>query len=167
MSNKVKMVSIDSSTKKTGMALYIDGKLSDYGLINLSKETCSTDERINIMGKKIIQVLNSWQPTIIYIEEPQGRGSNVSLVKKLAELIGFVRAWSVINDSYIEEVTPSVWRKYLGMQQGKKKREELKQMSMNHVKETYGIDVGDDVADAICIGSAMTNRYSKEINCEN
>ena len=156
------MVSIDSSTRKTGMALYVNGVLKDYGLIDLSKSKEATDVRIGDMGGKILTSLNIWKPDMVYIETPRGDGRNVELVRKLSEILGIVRGWTIEHGKYYEEIMPSVWRKYCGLEQGKKKRAELKQMSMDYVKATYRADVNDDVADAICLGSAMVNRYKKE-----
>ena len=158
-----KIVAIDSSTRKTGMSYFEDGNLINHGLIDLSKETSDTEERIKIMGSKILQALNVWHPDTVYIEQAQGQGKNVALVRKLSELIGFAKAWAVMNGATIEEVPPSVWRKYVGIDQGKKKRAELKAESIRLVKETYGLDVGDDEADAICIGIAMINKQ-KEVD---
>lgn len=162
MQNDVKMVSIDSSTRRTGMALFNNGELEDYGLIDLSKSELEVDERIVEMGGKIFQALNIWKPSIVYIEQPQGHGKNVAMVRKLSELIGFVKAWGYINDAYVLEVAPSVWRKYVGLEQGGKKRDELKQESINAVKDVYGVWVVDDVADAINLGTGMINKFQGE-----
>lgn len=159
---KVKVCSIDSSTRKTGMALFLDGELNTYQLIDLSTSKDTADERINIMGRNMLLLLSHWCPEIVYIEEPQGHGQNVKLVNMLCQIIGIVRGWCIENKAYFEVVSPSVWRKYLGMSQGGKKRAELKEESKRVVKDTYDVDVNDDVADAINIGNAMINRYSKE-----
>lgn len=41
------------------------------------------------------------------------------------------------------------------------KREQLKQESIQYVKEKYCVDVGDDVADAICIGDAVIKMFGE------
>ena len=158
----VRVCSIDSSTRKTGMALFLDGKLDSYQLIDLSTNNETLDERINVMGRNMLLLLSRWKPEIVYIEEPQGHGQNVKLVNMLCQIVGIVRGWCIDNKTYFEVVSPSVWRKYLGMVQGGKKRAELKAESIRIVKETYDIDVNDDTADAINIGNAMINRYAKE-----
>ena len=152
------MVSIDSSTKKTGMALFVGGKMNKYVLIDNSKEK-DVNKRIDKMCLDIIEQLSKWHPTVLYIEEPKGEGRNVELVRKLAEILGAVRAWCLTHGCYYEEVQPSVWRKYVGITQGTKKRAELKQASIDYVYTTYGAEVNDDVADSICLGAAMVNRY--------
>lgn len=42
----------------------------------------------------------------------------------------------------------------------------LKEADIEFVKETFGITVNDDEADAICIGYAQNNQESNEINWE-
>ena len=152
------MVSIDSSTKKTGMALFIGGRMSTYTLIDLSKIK-DVNERIDKMCLDIIKQLSKWSPSVVYIEEPKGEGRNVELVRKLSEILGAVRAWCLTHGSDYVEVKPSVWRKYVGIEQGNKKRDELKQASIDYVYRKHGVVVNDDVADSICIGSAMINKY--------
>ncbi len=51
---------------------------------------------------------------------------------------------------------PAEWRKIVGLPMGKKKRAELKAEAVAYVKEQYGLDVGDDEAEAICIGEAAS-----------
>lgn len=157
----MKFCSIDSSTKKTGMSLFKNGELMESKQVDLADSKLLVEERINAMGKSMWQVLDEWKPELIYIEEPKGEGRNVELVHKLSEVIGIVRAWAIVNDAPIEEVKPSVWRKHVGITQGRKKREELKADSIALVKEVYDIEVNDDVADSICIGIAMLRRYGE------
>ena len=160
--SETRMVSIDGSTTCSGMALFVDGKLKDYGAIDLSSDRSDTDTRLITMCAKIIQALNIWKPSIVYIEQPQGYGKNVRVVRLLSEIIGAVKAWGIINGAYVEEVEPSVWRKALGIDQGGKKRSDLKQMSIMAVLDVFGINVVEDVADAINIGAAMLNKYTGE-----
>ena len=155
-----RLVSIDSSSNKTGAALFVGGGLTEYNLIDLSKAGLDIDHRINEMGRQIIALLSHWRPTMVFIEEPKGHG-NVELVRKLVEIIGIVRGWCILNNVYYEEIKPSVWRKHCGFDQGGKKRAELKAASMEYVKIKYGIEVNDDTADAICIGDAVVNMYKE------
>ena len=155
-----RLVSIDSSSNKTGCALFVGGDLAEYNLIDLSKDGLNINDRINEMGRRIMTLLSHWQPTMIYIEEPKGHG-NVELVHKLVEIIGIVRGWCVLNNVYYEEIKPTVWRKYCCLEQGGKKRAELKAASMAYVKSKYGVEVNDDTADAICIGDAVLNMYKE------
>lgn len=71
----------------------------------------------------------------------------------------------MIHDNFpkveIEYVYPSEWRKQCGIKQGRGvRRDSQKVLDIQFVKETYGIDVNDDIADAIGIGHAYTNQLS-------
>lgn len=113
------------------------------------------------MGKALLSYLKKQKPDIIYIEHPQGHGNNVSLVAMICELLGIVRAYAIEKKIEYKELSPSVWRKYCGFDQGKKKRVELKQMSIDYIKEHYDIEVGNDEADAIALGTGVINYYNK------
>lgn len=155
-----KFCGIDSSTKRTAIALFVDGQYQDCILIAKDKMT-DVYERMNSMIGDIIAVLDEWQPDVIWQEHPQGHGNNVDMVGKLCEIVGCVRTWAVMHGADFQEINPSQWRKYVGIQQGKKTRAELKQASMEFIKEKLGIDRGDDVSDAISIGYAVMNYMEK------
>lgn len=159
MNSEYKLMAIDESSKKTGCALFINGELVDHCVIDISKNKDS-NSRLHQMCTLVLEQMNKWKPDGVYIEHPQGDGRNVLTVWMLSQIIGVARAYSIVNACDFNEITPSEWRSYLKFKQGRKKREELKQMSMSYVKEHYGIEVGDDEADAICIGSAVINKYS-------
>ena len=159
----IKFVSCDTSTNNSALTLFINGKYKKHYLINKSKIK-DAHLRINEMMSEIYSLLNEWQPTILWIEHPQGHGSNVDMVGKLCEILGGVRMWCLIHNCEYNEITPSEWRKYAGIQQGKKKRAELKQASIDYIKDKLGIDEGDDVADSIALGYAVLHYFDdKEI----
>lgn len=156
---KIKLVSLDTSTKISGCALFEDGKLVETDLINLEKEKDS-DKRMNEMMKRLIFRLMSWKPDIIWVEHPQGGGNNVMIVNKLSEILGCVRTYAALKNVDYHEINPSEWRKYANIEQGKKKRDELKQASMQYVKHNLGVECPtDDLADAIAIGCAVINMF--------
>lgn len=158
--SKTRFVSCDTSTNNSALTLFINGKYEQHKLISKAKIK-DVYERINAMCFDIYETLNEWKPDTIWIEHPQGHGSNVDMVGKLCEILGAVRMWCLIHNCEYNEITPSVWRKYAGIQQGKKKREELKQASIDYIKEKLGIDEGDDVADSIALGYAVINFYNE------
>lgn len=152
-------VSMDTSTKKSGLAFYQDGELKDYELIDFEKIR-DVDIRINEMGKAIIDRLNIYSPTLLYIEIPKGHGRNLELVRKLATVMGIVRGWCLANECEYHDVMPSVWRGWCpDFNQGGKERDELKEESIFWVKRKYGYEVNDDVADAICLGAGVLKHF--------
>lgn len=154
----IRFVSLDTSTTASGCALFIDGKLTDTALIRVVNK--NTFERMNTMILRILQQLKEWKPDVIWIEHPQGEGRNVLVVNMLSEILGAVRAYAVTKKVDYHEINPSEWRKYAGISQGNKRRENLKEQSINYVKEKFNIDCEtDDLADAIAIGCSVLNYY--------
>jgi hypothetical protein len=63
---------------------------------------------------------------------------------------------------------PSSWRAKIGIKQGegkhKVKRETLKEMAIKLVKQEYGIDVGDDIAESLLIARSKFDLPKLEIS---
>ena len=153
-----RLVSIDPSTKASGVATFDYAKLVDYQLFKQNDN--DAEIRIHQMGADLLSYLKKQKPDIIYIEHPQGHGSNVKLVAMICELLGIVRAYAIEKKIEYKEVTPSVWRKYCDFNQGKKKRAELKQMSIDYVKQYYDVELSEDECDAVCIGTGVINYFN-------
>lgn len=54
---------------------------------------------------------------------------------------------------------PTQWRKLVGIDQSKKKREILKQEAISLVKELYQVESNDDEVEAILIGLAAIKLF--------
>jgi len=156
----IKMVSIDSSTKKTGVAIFENGVYSAFKLIDLSHVE-NIDSRFKEMSCEIWRILDHYSPTLIYVEETVVV-RNAQTQRFLTRLQGVIYGWCIMNSCEFNTIRPTEFRKELGFKQGRNvKREELKQQSVSYVKEHFGLDVNDDVADAICIGSAIVKIFDK------
>lgn len=153
----IKFCGIDASTKSTGICLLIDGKLSDYKLIDF-KSCDDREERTKLMCIAILKQLTEYNPDIVYIED-SWNAVNVDVTKLLTRIMGVTYAWCLSKNKEWHSILPSQWRKYCGFEIGKKKRQELKQMSIDYVKEKYGIDVNDDVSDCIALADGVCNYY--------
>lgn len=162
--DNLKLMSIDASTKKTGIAVYDKGNLIHYELLDFS-EINDTEERIRKMCSKLLTVMDEHNPSIVVIED-SWNAMNVQVTKLLTRVMGVSFAWSIQHNAEWHTLLPSQWRKLANMSQAKKKRNELKQMSIDYVKELFGIDVNDDVADAISLGAAYYNYYCRLENSE-
>lgn len=148
-----KLLSIDSSTTKTGWALFEDGNYIKSSVINLetSKYKNNSDQRIKDMCIQITDLLCKYKPDIIVIEK-LNVGRNMVAVRALSKVIGVVYCYSILHDCFYFEIQPSQWRSQLGMQSSKRKRAEYKILSVDYVKRTLGKEVSDDEADSICAG---------------
>ena len=163
------ILSLDLSTKSSGWAVFEDKKLKEYGCITSS----STDlvKRIYIMRDGIKKILNKYTIEKVVVEEVRPEGGfgvgNLQTHRALMWLqaaIGFL-----LHDEFkktdIEYVYPSSWRAACGIQNGRGiKRTSLKELDIKFVKDNYGIEVNDDIADAICIGHSLINKLNNEIN---
>lgn len=153
----IRFCGIDASTKSTGICLLIDGKLSDYKLIDF-KSCDDREERTKLMCIALLKQLTEYNPDIVYIED-SWNAVNVDVTKLLTRIMGVTYAWCLSKNKEWHSILPSQWRKYCGFEIGKKKRQELKQMSIDYVKEKYGIDVNDDVSDCIALADGVCNYY--------
>ena len=79
---------------------------------------------------------------------------NTHVTVMLAEILGAVIGKCVDIGIQYESFSPASWRSKHGLQKAGAKRDELKQMSVDKVRELYNSDVTDDEADAILIGAA-------------
>lgn len=158
MNKEIRLVSLDTSTTSTGIALRINGKLTTYQTL-VPKTKSPAEKRILEMARLITSALDEYSPNIVYAETPQGH-SNIKLSRMLGEMLGVVIGWCANHDCEFNEVNPSWWRKWNFWEQGKLKREELKALSIQKAKEVYGIECGDDLADALHIGQAAINYFN-------
>lgn len=141
---------IDGSTNSTGISIMSDGELKFYTLIDLHKEK-NAMKRIQQMLLKICEVLDQYDIDAIYMEKSVLK-SNVDTVQKLANLAGGIMLYCAQNNIEFNHPVPSEWRAKIGIKQSKKiKREVLKEEAILAVKKEYGLNVNDDVAEAILL----------------
>ena len=146
----MRVAGIDASTKCTGIAIMNDGEIEYYTLVDLHKET-DTMKRIQNMLLKICEILDEYKIDAVYIEKSILK-NNVDTVQKLANLAGGIMFYCAKNNIEFSHPVPPAWRAKIGIKQSSKiKRDVLKEEAILAVKKEYGIDVGDDIAEAILI----------------
>ena len=156
----VKVLSLDTSTTKTGWGLFIDGKYNECGLIDLSDMKEKAEQRIPIMIKEIEDRIKEMCPDIIVVEYTAVTRNAVTQ-RFLTMLLGMVWFICLERDIEFEDVRPTEWRSWVSSEKKGNRREDLKAWSMNKVQELFGfIPDSDDVSDAILIGYGYINRYS-------
>jgi Holliday junction resolvasome RuvABC endonuclease subunit len=141
---------LDCSTKKSGVSIMEDGELQFYTLVDLHKEK-DVIKRIQNMLLKICKILDEYSIDVIYMEKAFSK-QNVDTTMKLANLAGGMLLYCAKNEIKFVHPMPSEWRARIGIEQNKKiKRDVLKAEAIKAVKNEYGIDVGDDLAESILL----------------
>lgn len=153
------IMSLDVSTRSTGLAIFDNNKLIAYKLITAT----STDliKRIQKITKEIQETIEEYNGIDKLILEEVRPENSVGLNTNTHRALMWAQAAIafMIHDNYpkitMEYVYPGTWRKDCGIRTGRGiKRETLKKADIQFVKDNYNIDVNDDIADAICIGHA-------------
>ena len=156
-----KVLSFDQSTKISAYSIFIGGKYTECGVIDLHKMK-DTSERVRAMGVELCNTIEKYNPNKVVIEEV-AQQSNPMTLKLLARIqgviIGFCAAHNI--DTYIVE--PSKWRSTLHFHQGAGiKREELKAQAIKYVKDIYGLKASEDECESICINEAAHKIFGFE-----
>ena len=155
----MRVVSFDQSTRCSGYAVFEDGKYVASGVIDMNKSELETDKRSFEMAKEIWKVIKKYNPQELIIENVQQQ-SNPSTVIVLARLAGMIIGYAEAHNIHVHILLPSQWRKALNYSQGAKvKRQELKQQSINYVKNNFGLDLSEDECEALCINEAAHKIY--------
>ena len=152
-----KLLSLDTSSSSTGWALFVNGKYNKSGLLDLKIKDGS--ERMKQMVIKIKDLIDYYSPAVVVIETPVVV-RNPQVQRMLTMIFGAVYAKCVFDDIEFQELRPTEWRKAVDSSKKPKKRDELKEWSKNKVKSFFGLDVNDDISDAILIGQAYVNLFN-------
>ena len=144
---------IDASTTATGVGIMKDGELIYHTLIAInSRKEPDAEKRIKTMLVRICEILDKYDVDALYMEKAICKGGNVDVTIKLAYLSGGMSLYCIQKDIEFHNPNPPAWRKIVGLAQGRGvKREIQKAEAVKAVKDVYGIDEGDDVAEAILI----------------
>ena len=149
---------MDQSTRITGFSVFEDGKYVKSGVIDLHKIK-DTDERSKQMAVEICKLIGNTKPDCVIIEEVQQQ-TNTSTVIKLARIQGVAIGFCAAHNIDLHILTPTRWRSALGYKQGPGvKREELKQQSLDFVKNNFQLELIEDEAEAVCINEAAHKIY--------
>lgn len=149
-----RIISVDPSTVKTGVALFVRGKLKKYELFDLSKEP-SGDARVWKMCNMVDSFIATSKPDIVVIEDIYA-SRNVRSVIVLAHLQG-VLLYKLSTRKLPSILTSSTeWRRALSFDMSRgRKREDFKKAAKEYVRNKFNIEASEDVCDAICIGDAF------------
>lgn len=154
------MISLDTSSATTGVAVWENGKLTKY--FSLCKPKKENDT--NWMSYKILEILSTYNPDIVIVEEA-AVSRNMQTVRVLIMLIGVIKGWCISKNVFFDALKPTYWRKQIA---GKdevipRKRVESKVWAIEKVKLLFNIEEIDDVCEAILVGQAYINITSQHI----
>lgn len=153
------LMSIDGSTKASGVAIFKDKELIHYECVTAS--SAEKIKRINKMVTRFKELFSEYKVDKIIMEEPlpEDVKNNKQVFKALMYLQAetAIRFYTDLNYAFEQDdfIPVSTWRSHLGISIGRYgARESVKKEDISFVKDHYNIEVNDDIADAICIGHA-------------
>lgn len=150
----MKILAFDQATRCSGYSVFEDGDYVSSGIIDLSKSDLETPERSFLMAKRLWKVIKHYQPDELIIEDVQQQ-SNPKAVIVLARLAGMIIGYAEAHNISTHILLPTQWRKALGYSQGPKvKRKELKQQSLDYMRDNFDLELPEDEAEACCINAA-------------
>jgi len=170
----VKILSIDFATKKTGYAIFINGKLQSYGIMYADSQ--NVHERILHIRSQILEKIIQYGITHVVLEEiPMQKNNNLIVAHDLCVGQGAILVSCYDHNLGLKLYSPTSWRSIMELYNGtneSKKRDYQKQAAVNLVNELYGLDLkyyksetkknktDDDIAEAILIGLAFIKEES-------
>ena len=147
-----KMISMDTSTTCTGIAIWENAKLSKHFCIKTDKKS---ETKADDMITQLVALIRKEKPQII-ICEGLNVVNNIAVAKNLAKIIGAVKGVCEFNNIFYDSLAPSSWRKLICDKNiPPKKRIDLKPWDIEQVKRLFKFEPeNDDEADAVLIGEA-------------
>ncbi len=152
------ILALDQATKHTGFAIFSEGKLIDYGVLNADQDL-PIFARMNEMRLMIAELVDNLCPDIVVFEQVQYQ-QNQKVYSQLSQLQGFVMSALFQKDVPFYIVEPVVWKSFAGVKG--KKRAEQKESTIALAKLIYKVAVSEDTADAIFIGHWAVSNYKEK-----
>lgn len=154
------ILSLDMSSKKSGYALFTNGKLKDYGLweIDTSNEQ-DWRKRVAFMANCVNKYCRGKAIDTIYVEDVPPITENMQTTKVLSALQGMLIAMAVQRDIDIEFVPVKAWKSGVGINITNSKENNI---CKEHLKETYG----DGAKPYLSKLKRLTKAYEKKLSVE-
>lgn len=164
--NKTTLLSLDTSTKDTGCAIYINGEYSYSKAIDVSKIKDS-EERMKEMICRLYALFDEISPSIVVVELTSVM-RNPDTQRKLTMVLGAILGKCIECGAAYYSYRPTEWRSLVKDEKEKlpKKREELKQWAIEKCN-ALGYKVTDDnECEAILIGLAYIKQWTVDSEVE-
>lgn len=150
MSNR--LLSLDQSSRITGYAIFIDGKLEKFG--KFATEQNDVGQRLHSIRNKVQSLITEYEINEVVFEDIQHQNNvmnNVQTFKVLAEVFGVITELLTSLNIPYSTVLATEWKSTLSIKG--KQRAEQKRNAQEFVKGFYNIKATQDECDAICIGT--------------
>lgn len=150
-----RIIALDQASQKIGISVYDDGKLVYYHLVEVSG---SLPVRLAKIYKYLVEVvIRQWQPNFLAFEDIQYQ-DNALTHKTLGMVMGVCILAAEQFQIDHSEVLNKVWQSEFNIAGAT--RVAQKANVIKRVYEYYGIQVTDDVADAILLGQYAAKKLS-------
>jgi crossover junction endodeoxyribonuclease RuvC len=150
----IKILCLDQATKTSGYSVFSNKDLITYGILEVNKKEKNAIERTKEMYEKISLLIDEISPDFVVFENVQYQQNQYSF-QLLSQMQGLVMAKLFSVNLGFQIIEPSGWKSYCGIKG--RKRAEQKINTQIFVKEKYGLDVSEDISDAIGIGFWAVN----------
>lgn len=159
-----RVLGLDQATYVSGYSIFEDGKLLKYGTFETQLQ--SEIERDHAVKLWLYSMIQNWKPDYIGIEGIQFQQyAGVTTFETLARLQGIVMDTCFELGAKYEICPTNTWRAHCGVK-GRARNDKKKSMQLI-AKETYGVKITEDEADAIGIGKYVYDTKHKVGKIEN
>ena len=154
--DKPLLLTIDLALSKTGWAIFKGTEYKDSGVLEVSGKT--QEDRFDYMAYELKNLLSEATPDFVYVECTYA-GTKYVVLDPIIRLQKIIKEWcDTHKEGSFYRIPPNTWRNALGFPATLKKTEELKQYSIDSVKQYLHITVTDNEADAINVGRAVIQK---------
>lgn len=174
---KIKILAIDQARNGAWAVFDYEQKtLEGYGAFSFESKKYTYAKAILAIEKLIETIVKTYGISAVFLEDIQLR-VNVQSFKRLAQLQGVLINLCEKNEYLYDFVAPTQWQNYCKARGRTSKevkekikaleaagRKESKILSIQFVKEKFGIDTdNDNLSDAISIGWYVVNNFKIEV----
>ena len=161
-----RVLALDQATYVTGWSIFDNKQLIAYGKIQFTQTDAV--ERMAKLRNWLLNMFETWRPDHLAIEDIQlqkfsGKNGHtegaVTTYKVLAQLQGMILVTAFEKNIDCSIIHTATWRAHCKITA--KSRTDQKRAAQLYVQKEYEKSVTQDEADAICIGTYMSNKYLK------
>ena len=158
--DEYRILAVDQATHVSGYAVFSNKDLIDYGTFKTTVE--DQIERCIQVKQWLISLIDQYEIDFVGLEGIQYQtAAGVTTFEALARLQGILAATCVEEKVKYKIVNTNTWRDHCGVKG--KTRPDKKRSMQRLVNEWFGINVKDDIADAIGIGKYFCDLQTPKV----